>query len=223
MPPSKTGPAQASKRSRCLRPIPLALLGVLCLLIAVVTYAFSTRYPAPTFTNGSGTFQIQSIRISRGSRWVTYFPNCQKYLEEKALELLHRPTVPMAERIDRTTSVDRVGLWIRWTNDTGGLHPSSISIELAKEAEPAATATVGASTNVANFNPDARRQSESHGVRIGRGFDSIGSILVAVSSSKTKSGEFLYILNTNTLPDSDLVVRTLDGESTIHFQKRKQL
>lgn len=187
------------------------IFAVACILVAVsVAYSVRSRGTRLDFTNESGDFQLQSVTVSKGIQHVDYFPSRKEYFLTRILPE-RRIGKDVGIRIDRTTSVESIGLWIRWKNRTGELHPRDIKVQTpgTPEQEPGEFQILPIlfPRYESNTNIPGRRDANA-----------LGSILVAVNRPHIRSGEFLFVLKTNAWPSGDVVVKTPEGEATIHFK-----
>lgn len=188
------------------------LLFAACILgITSAALLYRNREQRLAFTNGSGAFRIESVTVSKATKHADYFPNRNQYLLTRIVPWPKwRPSVP-GLRLDGTTSVESTGLWIRWKSRTGALDPVHIKVYSSTTPPPdkdwAADLPLPFVPANALNKPLFREDTNM-----------LGSVRVAANQPFTKSGLFLFILNTNALPNEDIVVRTPEGDATIHFK-----
>lgn len=101
----------------------LASATLIAAVVITMVLQRSSREARAVITETGGTFHLQSVWVTRGTRHTHIYPSRLLYFTKQAGQFLGLRRLPDAFRIDRTTSVESVGVWIKWNSRDGRLSP----------------------------------------------------------------------------------------------------
>src|SRR5438128_2418142 len=85
----------------------VALAAAAVITMLVMMQSGQTR---ATITNTGGTFRVQAVSLTQGTRHTLYYPSRLSFLAKEAGRFIGLSLVADAGRIDHTTSVASVGV-----------------------------------------------------------------------------------------------------------------